>query len=70
MLSDEKSDHRTMQTLLKSVPQQLLDGVFAAPSVRQDAVERGRRVLAGDGWCRAREVASELVDCMVARRLP
>jgi hypothetical protein len=31
---------------------------------------RGRRLLETRRWCRATEVACELVDCLVERRLP
>jgi hypothetical protein len=44
--------------------------VLALPPVRPEAVVRGRRVLGSNGWNRANEVAAELVDCLVHRRIP
>ena len=44
--------------------------VLALPGVRPEAVVRGRLVLGSNTWCRANEVAAELVDCLVHRRLP
>lgn len=44
--------------------------VLALPRVRPEAVVRGRRVLGSNMWCRANEVAAELVDCLVHRRIP
>jgi hypothetical protein len=44
--------------------------VLALSSIRPEAVVRGRRLLGSNTWCRANEVAAELVDCLVHRRLP
>ena len=52
------------------LPDGLLDHVLAAPTVRDEAVARARTLLQSASWCRADEVAAELVDCYVARRLP
>ena len=48
----------------------LIAQVLAFPPVRPDAVQRGRDLLGTPTWCRAEEVASELVDCLVGGRLP
>lgn len=48
----------------------VVDGILAAPAVRADAVARARRLLASPSWCRAEEVAEELVACYVGQRLP
>ena len=52
------------------VPDDVLAAVLAAPGVRADVVARARLLLRSSSWCRAEEVAAELVDCYVARRLP
>lgn len=52
------------------VPEQVAAGVAAAPWVRPEAVARARQLLGTPRWCRADEVAAELVDCLVTRRLP
>ena len=60
-----------MQTATHRVPDRLVRDVLAAPRVRPEAVARARVLLHSAGWeCRADEVASELVDAMVSRRLP
>ena len=48
----------------------VLARVMAQPRVRAEAVVRGRRLLDSTTWCRADEVAAELVACLVERRLP
>jgi hypothetical protein len=47
-----------------------LDTLLTSPVVRPDAVARARRLLASPSWCRAEEVASHLVDCLVGHELP
>jgi len=44
--------------------------LLALPPVRPEAVVRGRRLLGSNSWCRANEVAAELVDCLVHHRIP
>jgi hypothetical protein len=44
--------------------------VLSLPLVRPDAVARARDLLDTPGWCRADEVAAELVTCLVERKLP
>jgi len=44
--------------------------VLASPSVRSEAVCRGRTLLASPQWCRADEVAAELVRCYAGRLVP
>lgn len=44
--------------------------VMAFPPVRREAVSRGRALLASTGWCRADEVAAELVRCYAGRLVP
>jgi hypothetical protein len=46
------------------------ESLLSSPVVRPEAVARARELLASAGWCRAEEVASELVDCLVRHRLP
>jgi hypothetical protein len=48
----------------------VLRTVLALPRVRPEAVNRGRLLLGSRGWCRADEVAAELVACLVERRIP
>jgi hypothetical protein len=52
------------------VNERLLARVLAQPEVRPEAVVRGRELLGSTRWCRADEVAAELVACLVERRLP
>ena len=49
---------------------ELVERLVATPRVRDEAVARARALLASGTWCRAEEVAAEMVDCYVARRLP
>lgn len=44
--------------------------VMASPAVRDEAVSRGRTLLASSQWCRADEVAAELVRCYAGRLVP
>jgi hypothetical protein len=44
--------------------------VLALPLVRPEAVTRARDLLRTPRWCRADEVAAELVTCLVERKLP
>ena len=48
----------------------MVASVLALSPVRPEAVTRGREVLGSNGWCKADEVAAELVACLVERRLP
>jgi hypothetical protein len=50
--------------------EQLVAHVLAAPSVRPDEVARARVLLASRAWSRPREVADELVSCLVLQRVP
>lgn len=43
---------------------------LALPAVRPQAVGRARVLLDSSRWCRAHEVADELVRCYVARQVP
>lgn len=47
-----------------------LDNLLSSSMVRPEVVARARQLLASSSWCRAEEVAAQLVDCMVGRRLP
>ena len=44
--------------------------VLASPSVRDEAVARGRTLLGSPSWCKADEVAEELVRCYVGHLVP
>ncbi|HUP68679.1 MAG TPA: hypothetical protein VM142_02580 [Acidimicrobiales bacterium] len=44
--------------------------VMASPAVRVEAISRGRSLLASGQWCRADEVAAELVRCYAGRLVP
>lgn len=44
--------------------------VLAAPATRDEAVSRGRTLLASAQWCRADEVAAELLRCYTGRLVP
>lgn len=44
--------------------------VMASPAVRDEAVSRGRTLLASSQWCRADEVAEELIRCYAGRLVP
>jgi hypothetical protein len=47
-----------------------LDALLTSTMIRPEAVARARQLLATPSWCRAEEVASRLVDCLVDHRLP
>jgi hypothetical protein len=47
-----------------------LDALLTSTMIRPEAVARARQLLATPSWCRAEEVASQLVDCLVDHRLP
>jgi len=47
-----------------------MSDIFSVPLVRPDKVAEARALLSGEHWCRAREVAEELVDCLVGCRFP
>jgi hypothetical protein len=59
-----------MQQLKTRLSDDVLEGVLAVPTIRADVVARARALLHTTRWCRAEEVASELVDCFVEHRLP
>lgn len=61
---------RHMHELKDRLPEDVLNGVLAVPPVRAEAVARARALLGTARWCRAEEVAAELVDCFVANRVP
>lgn len=71
-MSDAFADQnqRTMPTRSHRVPDHVADEVSTAPLIRPAAVAKARRLLDSSGWCRANEVAAELVDCLITRRLP
>ena len=48
----------------------LVSDILAAPMVRAEKVAEARALLSGDHWCHAREVADQLVECLVDRRFP
>lgn len=52
------------------VVQQAIAVVLASPAVRDEAVSRGRTLLASSQWCRADEVAAELLRCYAGRLVP
>lgn len=71
MGNDDRPEATTpMQQLRQRLPEDVIDGVLAGPSVRPDVVARARALLHTTRWCRAEEIASELVDCYVGHRLP
>jgi hypothetical protein len=59
-----------MEELRERLPEDVIEDVLAAPGVRSDAVARARALLHTPRWCHADEIAAELVDCYVGRRLP
>jgi hypothetical protein len=59
-----------MQHAHVSASEPRLDSLLSSSVVRPEAVARARQLLASSSWCHAEEVASQLVDCMVDRRLP
>jgi hypothetical protein len=60
----------TMQQLRQRLSDEVVDDVLSLPHVRPEVVARARALLDGARWCRSEEVASELVDCFVGRRVP
>ena len=48
----------------------MVASVLALSPVRPEAVTRGRERLGSSCWCKADEVAAELVACLVEGRLP
>lgn len=52
------------------VVEQAIAVVMASPAIRDEAVSRGRTLLASSHWCRADEVAAELVRCYAGRLVP
>lgn len=63
ILAPTHSSHRP-------VPPPVLALVLASPRVRNDAVARGRAVVAALEPCPAEALAATLLDCWVRRRLP
>lgn len=59
-----------MQQLRLRLSDDVIDDVLAGPGVRPDVVARARALLHTTRWCRADEIAAELVDCYVDHRLP
>jgi hypothetical protein len=59
-----------MQQLRQRLSDDVVDDVLAVPHVRPEVVARARALLHTTRWCRSEEIASELVDCLVGRRLP
>lgn len=53
-----------------SLMERTLELVLACPPVREEAVCRGRTLLASSQWCRADEVAAELIRCYAGRLVP
>lgn len=75
MTTDTKlAGHRTRGGVLiterPAVVERALAVVMATPPVRTEAVDRGRSLLASEQWCRADEVAAELVRCYAGRLVP
>jgi hypothetical protein len=48
----------------------IVASVMALSPVRPGAVDRAREHLGSGTWCKADEVAAELIACLVERRLP
>lgn len=59
-----------MPHVIMSATDPRLEAVLNTPAVRPEAVARARQLLATSSWCRAEEVASHLVDCLVGHELP
>ena len=59
-----------MQQLRQRLSDDVVDGFLAVPHVRAEVVARARALLHTGRWCHSEEIASELVDCYVGRRLP
>lgn len=70
----ELAGHRTRGGVLLTeqpgVVERAVAVVMASPPVRTEAVTRGRSLLASAHWCRADEVAAELVRCYAGRLVP
>ena len=60
----------TMPQFIMSATDPRLEAVMNSPAVRPEAVARARELLASPSWCRAEEVASHLVDCLVGHEVP
>lgn len=60
----------TRAALGNAVVERAVALVLAGPAVRHEAVRRGRTLLASSQWCRADEVAAELVRCYAGRLVP
>lgn len=60
----------TTRRALKDMTGAVTDDLLAPPAVRSDVVARARLLLETDGWCHAREVADELVHCLVDHKIP
>ena len=61
---------KTMPQSTTSTAALRLDTLLTSPIVRPEAVARARQLLASPSWCRAEEVASHLIDCLVDHQLP
>ena len=59
-----------MRELKERLSEDVLEDLLTVPDVRPDVVARARRLLDSQRWCRAEEVAAELVDCFIAQRVP
>ena len=71
MMGNDRPEATTpMQQLRQRLPEDVITDLLAVPSVRADEVARARALLHTARWCRAEEIASELVDCYVGHRLP
>ena len=66
--------HRTrggaLITEQAGVVEQAVAIVMASPAIRTEAITRGRSLLASAQWCRADEVAAELLRCYAGRLVP
>ncbi len=69
-LGHQESEKPPMSHATVSAAEPRLASLLSSPVVRPDAVARARRLLQTPSWCRAQEVADELVDCFVDRRFP
>ena len=69
---DEESQRQAVSDVgeLTSLRPAAVEGVLRGSTVRREAVARARVLLASSAWCRSEEVADELVECYVGRRLP
>ena len=48
----------------------VVEEVLALPDVRADAVARAQALLGSPSWCRASEIAAELVECLLTQQVP